>query len=60
MATTSLRSKRLGDEYSEFWAEAANLAAFVAVCLATLLLITVEVQRGYQPPSPAPEEFLFY
>jgi hypothetical protein len=59
MDTSSLSRKRLGDEYSEFWAGAAKGAPFVAICLATLLLITIEVQCGQQPPSPSAEEFLF-
>jgi hypothetical protein len=59
MDTSSLSRKRLGDQYSEFWASAARGAAFVAICLAALVLITIEVQCGQQPPSPAAEEFLF-
>jgi hypothetical protein len=38
---------------------ATKITAFVAICLATLLLITVEVRCGVQPPSPAAEDFLF-
>jgi hypothetical protein len=59
METSSLSRKHLGDEHSEFWASAAKAAAFVAICLATLMLITIEVQCGQQPPSPTAEEFLF-
>jgi hypothetical protein len=59
MAIPSSRAKLLGDDHSEFWAAATKVVAFVAICLATLLLITVEVQCGLQPPSPTAEDFLF-
>ena len=51
--------KRLGDDHASFWDAATKITALVAICLATLLLITVEVRCGVQPPSPAAEDFLF-
>jgi hypothetical protein len=51
--------QRLGDDYASFWDAATKISAFVAICLATLLLITVEVRCGVQPPSPTAEDFLF-
>ena len=59
--TASVNSglKRSGDDHAAFWAAATKIAAFVAICLATLLLIIVEVQCGVQPPSPTVEDFLF-
>ncbi len=59
MAISSSSPKLLGDDYSEFWAGATKVTAVVAICLATLLLITVEVRCGVPPPSPTPGEFLF-
>jgi hypothetical protein len=52
--------KYVGQHYSGFWAAAEKVAAFIAICLLTLLLISIEIHLGVQPPSPSPEEFLFY
>jgi hypothetical protein len=52
--------KYIGEEYSRFWAAAEKVAAFTAICVLTLLLISIEIDMGVQPPSPSPEEFLFY
>jgi hypothetical protein len=49
--------KYIGDEYSGFWAAAEKVAAFIAICLLTLLLINIEIQFGIEPPSPAQGEF---
>ena len=45
--------------YYHFVMQPRRLPAFVAICRATLLLITVEVRCGVKPPSPAAEDFLF-
>ena len=52
--------KYLSEEYSGFWAAAEKVSAFTAICLLTLLLISIEIDLGVQPPSPSPKEFLFY
>jgi hypothetical protein len=52
--------KYIGEEYSGFWAAAEKVAAFIAICLLTLLLISIESQFGIQPPTPVQGEFLFY
>ena len=38
---------------------AEKVAAFIAICLLTLLLISIESHFGIEPPSPAQGEFLF-
>jgi hypothetical protein len=50
----------IGEEYSGFWTAAEKVAAFIAVCLLTLLLISIESQLGIEPPSPAQGESSLY
>jgi hypothetical protein len=52
--------KYIGDEHSGFWSAAEKVAAFIAICLLTLLLISIETQFGIEPPSPALGEFSLY
>jgi hypothetical protein len=52
--------KYIGEEYSGFWAAAEKVAAFTAICLLTLLLISIETHFRVEPPSPVQGEFLFY
>jgi hypothetical protein len=52
--------KYIGEEYSGFWAAAEKVAAFIAICLLTLLLICIESHFGIQPPSPSQGGLLFY
>jgi hypothetical protein len=52
--------KYIGEEYSGFWAAAEKVAAFIAICLLTLLLICIESHFGIEPPSPAQGELLFH
>jgi len=59
MSHGSSALKYLGEEYSGFWAAAEKVAGFVALCLLTLLLISIEIQFGIKPPSPIHEECLF-
>jgi len=47
-------------EYSGFWAAAEKVAGFTAICLFTLILITIQMRLGVDSPSPPPGEFLFY
>jgi hypothetical protein len=51
--------KYIGEEYSGFWVAAEKVAAFFAICLLTLLLISIESHFGIDPPSPAQGGFLF-
>jgi hypothetical protein len=59
MAVSSSRPKLIGDDFSDFWASATKVTAFVAICLATLFLISIEVRCGVPPPSTPADEFLF-
>ena len=52
--------KYIGEEYSGFWAAAEKVAAFIAICLLTLLLISIESHFGIDPPNAVQGEFLFY
>jgi hypothetical protein len=50
--------KRFGDDYAAFWAAATKVAVFVAICLATLLLIIVRSSAG-ATAKPYCRDFLF-